>query len=293
MTHDKIDEITEKTVKQIFKKPHRNARKLFNHFNISVPNEMHQVDLLYLPNDDGYKYALCLVDCASRYKAARALESKLAVDIIQALENIYDKDVHLKLPKKLNCDRGAEFDNVKVKAWCKKNGIELVLNEPSFHLAFVERFNKSLAEAIFEKQTLAELKTGKQNKDWIRVLPDIVKKLNATKTRMIKMKPIDAIQMDDVPQPEDKFVEKDTKMFYKEGTQVRRLLNKDEVLNTVDGTIKAQKKRVTDPIWSIQDYTVVEIIRPTPTSIYLHRIKDNSTSKIFPHCYTYWQLQEI
>ena len=51
-------------------------------FDVSTPNAVHQADLLFLPHDKlprgkkVYKYALTVVDVASRYKAAEALTSK-------------------------------------------------------------------------------------------------------------------------------------------------------------------------------------------------------------------------
>ena len=51
-------------------------------FDVSLPNAVHQADLLFLPHDKlphgkkVYKYALTVVDVASRYKAAEPLTSK-------------------------------------------------------------------------------------------------------------------------------------------------------------------------------------------------------------------------
>ena len=52
-------------------------------FDVStLPNAVHQADLLFLPHDKlprgkkVYKYALTVVDVASRYKAAEAITSK-------------------------------------------------------------------------------------------------------------------------------------------------------------------------------------------------------------------------
>ena len=50
----------------------------FSHFDVTVPNEVHQADLLFLPHDYGYKYALTVVDVASRYKQAEALKNKVS-----------------------------------------------------------------------------------------------------------------------------------------------------------------------------------------------------------------------
>ena len=51
-------------------------------FDVSLPNAVHQADLLFLPHDKLprgkkiYKYALTVVDVASRFKAAEPLTSK-------------------------------------------------------------------------------------------------------------------------------------------------------------------------------------------------------------------------
>ena len=53
-------------------------------FDVQVPNEVHQADLLFLPHDQPgrgrklYKYALTVVDIASRYKEAEPLAKKEA-----------------------------------------------------------------------------------------------------------------------------------------------------------------------------------------------------------------------
>ena len=51
-------------------------------FDVATPNSVHQADLLFLPYDKLsrgrkiYKYALTVVDVASRYKGAEPLTSK-------------------------------------------------------------------------------------------------------------------------------------------------------------------------------------------------------------------------
>ena len=50
------------------------------HYQVTIPNEMHQFDLLYMPSDslygNKYKYILAGIDAASRYKVARPLRTK-------------------------------------------------------------------------------------------------------------------------------------------------------------------------------------------------------------------------
>ena len=61
-------------------------------FDVSTPNAVHQADLPFLPHDKllhgkkVYKYALTVVDVASRYKTAEALTSKESDEVSKAFQ---------------------------------------------------------------------------------------------------------------------------------------------------------------------------------------------------------------
>ena len=63
------------------------------HYEVTIPNEMHQFDLLYMPSDslDGskYQYILAGIDVASRFKVARPLRTKQACDVAEMIADIY------------------------------------------------------------------------------------------------------------------------------------------------------------------------------------------------------------
>ena len=74
------------------------------HYEITIPNYMHQFDLLYMPGDtlygNKYKYILSGIDVANRYKVAGPLRSKKASDVAFLLRNIYEnKSIPLSYPK--------------------------------------------------------------------------------------------------------------------------------------------------------------------------------------------------
>ena len=54
-------------------------------WTVNKPNQIHQADLLFLPHDTfkrkTYRYALVVIDVASRYKDAEALTSKESSEI--------------------------------------------------------------------------------------------------------------------------------------------------------------------------------------------------------------------
>ena len=66
-------------------------------FKIAIPNEAHQADLLFLQHDrlprgrKTYKYALTVVDVASRFKEAEALTSKESAEVAKAFTSIYKR----------------------------------------------------------------------------------------------------------------------------------------------------------------------------------------------------------
>ena len=64
-------------------------------FDVATPSSVHQADLLFLPHDKLprgrkiYKYALTVVDIASRYKEAEPLTSKDSAEVAKAFQSIY------------------------------------------------------------------------------------------------------------------------------------------------------------------------------------------------------------
>ena len=68
------------------------------HYQVIIPNEMHQFDLLYMPSDilygTKYKYILAGIDAASRYKVARPLRTKQAGDMAEMIADIFTRLDH-------------------------------------------------------------------------------------------------------------------------------------------------------------------------------------------------------
>ena len=93
-------------------------------FDIKIPNEVHQADLLFLPHDrrghKTYKYALTGVDVASRYKEAEPLSTKESAEVATAFFKIYNRS-QLKWPKSLQVDPGREFMGAVNKLMKSKN----------------------------------------------------------------------------------------------------------------------------------------------------------------------------
>src|SRR6185369_16460335 len=81
---------------------------------ISRPNCVHMCDLLRLTNDivnkKTYKWALTIIDVASRFKYAVPLTSKNSSEVAKAFKKIYnDPSNALVWPTLLQCDKEREF----------------------------------------------------------------------------------------------------------------------------------------------------------------------------------------
>ena len=125
------------------------------------PNDIHQSDLLSLPHDKfkkkTYKYALNIVDVASRYKGTYQLTSKYAKEVAQTFQWIYE-NTPLNYPKRLIVDDGKEFYGGTTKLM-EKHDVIIQCGDPSQHQlqGIVERFNRTLADRLFTYQYHIEL----------------------------------------------------------------------------------------------------------------------------------------
>ena len=125
-------------------------------FDVRVPNEVHQADLLFLLHDRvgrrTYKYALTVVDVASRYKEAEPLTSKGSAEVADALSHIYKRGP-LKWPKLLQVDPGREFMGA-VSQLLAKHNVEARRGRVDSHRdqGIVERWNRTLSERLFGHQ---------------------------------------------------------------------------------------------------------------------------------------------
>ena len=132
------------------------------HNQVTIPNEMHQFDLLYMPSDtlygSKYKYILAGIDASSRFKVARPLRTKQARDVAEMIADIYTVGP-LMYPKIFQCNNGSEFKG-DVTKMLEKNEVKIrrvTAKCKHTHTAFVEALNKILAERSFKVQDAQEL----------------------------------------------------------------------------------------------------------------------------------------
>jgi len=244
-------------------------------FDVTAPNSVHQADLLFLPHDKlprgrkVYKYALTVVDIASRYKEAEQLTSKDSAEVAKAFQAIYRRSP-LTWPQMLQVDPEREFmGSVTKEMEGHKTYIRRGRTEIHRDQAIVERFNRTLAERLFGHQYALEmlLPEGQRSTAWVKRLPDVVKALNNEVTRLTGKKPSVAI--------------KDKAVVAKPSTPYSRSVGADEKKLPPNvktsylyqpGELEGGTKRATDPVWSLKVYTLEKAVdKPgEPVLYYLH-----------------------
>ena len=192
------------------------------------PNDIHQADILYLPHDKfkrkTYKYALNIMDVASRYKGSYQLTTKNTKEVAQAFQWIYE-NTSLIYPKTLIVNDGKEFYGDTTKLM-EKHDVMIQRGDPSQNRSqgILERFNRTLADRLFTYQYHKELEDpSKSNREWVSRLQNVVSSLNNEKTRLTGMKPVDAIKQTLVKQGFSQPIREYEERLPDVGTNVRYL----------------------------------------------------------------------
>ena len=228
----------------------------YPHYYVTKVHQMHQADLLYLPHDkvyqNTYKYTLNVIDVASRYKASRPLKTKKASEVAEMFKDIYKKGP-LKYPVELHVDNGTEF-KADVLKLMKTHDVKVVSATTKYRhnfTAFVERFNKTLAERLFKAQDAQELQNPtKDSRIWVKYLQKAVSRLNSEKTQMLGMTPAKAVRLTSVELQVKSYPEE--KVLPEDG--LYRYLYQPGELEGGD------RRRATDKIWSRNTFRLDRIV---------------------------------
>lgn len=236
----------------------------YPHYYVTEVNKIHQADLLYLPHDklygNVYKYVLNVIDIASGYKASRPLRTKKASDVAEMFKDIYAsgapsgyKKRPLRYPKELHVDNGSEFKSQTDKLM-QDHDVKVKRVTTKYHhkfTAFVENFNKTLAQRLFKAQDAQELNDPtKDSKTWVKHLYKTVSGMNNSKLARIDMKPSKAIKLEHVTLS--------TKGYPKE--QVAPEDGLYRYLYQPGELEGGQTRRATDMIWSWNTFRLDRII---------------------------------
>ena len=244
---DDKEYLSKQLLYNLYKKPKKDKGKNMPRYLALAPNQLHQADLLFMPNDKGFKYILTVIDAYSKNIAAEPLKSKKPKELVKAFKKIY-KEGLLELPKIMRTDPGNEFKG-ELKKFFKDNGVYMSYGLPGRHrqVALVESLNKIIGTALHKRMTGQELLTGKKSVEWVEDLPVIVKAINK------KAQPIKIPKKNTLPQCDG-----DSCKLLDIGTKVRRIL--DQPINAYDGKKLHGKFRSSDIRWKNEPRTITNIL---------------------------------
>ena len=144
-------------------------------------NDTHQIDLLQLPEDKGYKYILLCVDLHSKKIGAYPLKNKLPKDILKGLEVIYKKSKYLKVPRQIEVDSGSEFKGEFEKHYSDL-GVIIKIKKAGRHRSqsVVETYNGIVGKYLNKRMLANEIAINGEELigDWVDDLQELIDVLN-------------------------------------------------------------------------------------------------------------------
>jgi len=169
---------------------HKQPVRTFSRRKVVVAGMNHQwqADLMDLSSpwriNKGYRYVLIVIDVFSKFVYARPLKSKRAPEILKAFQSIVsDSNV---TPYRIQSDKGSEFINKHMKAWCSAQGIKLFTSEDDITKSqMAERVIRTIKKKILRQFVYRD------NKKWVDVLDSLIKGYNGTYHSSIGMAPRD------------------------------------------------------------------------------------------------------
>ena len=158
------------------------------------PDEIWAIDLCEMPNYEGYKYIFTIIDVYTKYGWAIPLTNKKGSSTAHVLDNLIQSSK--RCPKMLWQDLGKEFWNKDFKTVTDKYNITMYNTESELKCTVVERWNRTLKEAMEKEITIKNLlEHSKSNKiNWVDILRNIVHDYNNKVHSTIKMSPVNAIK---------------------------------------------------------------------------------------------------
>jgi len=147
-------------------------------------NYNYQADVLMLPESkEGYRYLLAMVDLWSNYFDIEPTKNKQADTMLQAMKEIFKRDIIKKPNASIRTDEGTEFKNTFTK-YLYDNSILHLKSLPDRHkqMGNVERLNRDLGQLFMSYLTDQTNKLGYDYNEWIDIVDVVRKELNKIKT---------------------------------------------------------------------------------------------------------------
>ena len=135
-----------------------------------------QTDLLFLPDDNEFKYLLVVVDIYDRNVDFEPIKNKKPSTIVKAFKSIFKrKYINPKDTFMIYSDQGTEFKNTTVKNYLKslKIGQKFSMINRHSQTACVEAYNKIIGKILNLAMLDEETKKGLVCRQWTKHIPKL------------------------------------------------------------------------------------------------------------------------
>ena len=185
-------------IKQLTKKPPSIPRgdywKVSTRPTPNITNDI-QADLLFLPEDKGFKYLLSVVDIGNKKFDGEPIKDKEPSSVKEGFQKIFKRGI-VKFPKlQAKFDSGSEFKS-EVKDWFEKNNVLVTTARTGRHdqIGNVEQRNQEFGKQVSNEQLRKELLSGEVNREWVGETRKIVNNINANARKAVKSRSSGAIK---------------------------------------------------------------------------------------------------
>lgn len=223
---------------------------------LSEPFKQIGLDLVDMSNLEirGFKWLLVAVDLFSKKVWARALKDKKAglnADVVKAFKSILDE--MKQTPTTIRSDRGSEFISKAFQDLLKQNNIKQILSQPGkpWSNGQVEKMNQTL-KRIIKKYRFVD------NKDWVKLLPDILENINNVPNDTTGVSPNDIIADKSLWEQVNENIT----------GKVKKFTNTDVPKFQVGDIVRVKMPEGSDTNWSREVFKVEEVFKPRAVSSY-------------------------
>jgi hypothetical protein len=235
---------------QLYKKPQPETNDQMPSNQVFTKDVYYQADVLYMPEDKGFKFMLVCVDLYDGSLDAEPIKKVDTENVIKAFKEIFKRN-YLKHPEFITFDKGLEFQGSDIINYFKKykTNVKYALTGRHRQLANVERANQKIALILFKRMTTQELITGANSNHWVNDLKPLIKLLNKPEN---KKKPLTK-EISQHPLTDDY-----TGKLLEIGQKVR--LQLDYPINNTNQARVYGNFRATDVKWTQDIYKITEVL---------------------------------
>src|SRR3989337_1084545 len=290
---DEVHDWLERQFLHLRHKPHPRKIPQASFNTITVPNEVHQADILYTryvkSRRSIYLFYLNIVDVTSRYKAtipigmtlkgpAKSIKNKKGIltssTIARCLEKIYDDPENpLIWPKVFLSDKGSEFKG-ECEKLLRKHDVKIQKAKKKKTMGIAERYNKTFQEQFYNILDAYDSSSDIiEIEDLPSVVDSMVENFNNSVTRLLGITPSEAIKKKKVFAKPSK--PRNGPMGYDE----ERLSYNDSVIYLLDlSEYEGGRRRATDMNWSSKIYQICKSLIQKNQPVLYWLIDDEGTS---------------